>query len=698
MIAKPFKRRKIKKRKIKVKFKGRIFKGLAFKDSSLTVKLLTWISVPVLCIFCVTALLVQNSVRFSVSQMADVQLETQSRLVANQISEFFTKYMTVAQSLSTNLQIHQLLMDANQDSSIMKSSKYLPVMDTLKNTQQIDSDNIKSIWVADANSGQLLKSTGQVRTSGFDISKQSWYQSVTSDRKVVLTEPYQDAVSNNLIISMICPVYHSNSDSLLGIVGVDVTIDQLHTIANDYKLGKRGFLILTSKDGTIISSPVRNWDGKTMGDAGLPGNLVVSISNRSSKIISYSLLGQMNYGYVSSVGKTGWAVTTGLPENEYNSSVSSVRFTMTVMYGIALILLCILLTLISHSIVKPLKKLKNSAQKIADGDLDVAVDVHSSDEIGQVGVAISNIVSRLKNYIEYIDEISAVLDQIAQGNLVFDLKCDYSGNFSKIKTSLVHIHDTLSEMFAHIAKAADEVAAGANQLADGSQSLSQSASEQTASVEELTASVTEISQNVEKNAQQAHKVNQLSDAASKQMMFGNERMKQLSKAMEEIRESSSQIGRILKAIEDIAFQTNILALNAAVEAARAGEAGKGFSVVADEVRNLAAKSAQAAKETSVLIQNSLQAVENGVLAADETEESFTKAAESVQQTSDLMTNIADRVAAQSTAIRQIQQGLNQISATVQTTSATSEQTAASSEELSGQSQQLKSLISKFKIE
>ncbi|MFU0831865.1 MAG: Methyl-accepting chemotaxis protein McpA [Oscillospiraceae bacterium] len=670
---------------------------LTFNCKSLTLKLLTWIGVPVLSVFCISALLVQNSVRSSVSQMADDELKIQSQLVANQISEFFTSYITAAQSLSTNLQIQQLLLDS-KDASIMKSSEYMSVLYTLVDIRQIDPDNIKSVWVAAANSGQLLKSSGQVRTSGYDISKQSWYQSISNSNKVVLTEPYEDIVSNNFIVSMICPVYHTDTNSLLGVVGLDVTIDNLQTLVSSYKVGKNGFLILTSKDGTIISSPVQEWSGVTMDDAGLPGNLVESISNRSSKIISYKLLEQMNYGYISPVGQTGWAVTTGLPENEYTSAVSSVRFTMEILYGIALILLCTLLIVIARSIVMPLKKLKTSAQKIADGNLDVVVDVRSADEIGQVGVAFSNVVSRLKDYIQYIDEIAFVLEQIAHGNMIFELKCDYSGEFSKIKTSLLHIHSTLSDMLAHIAKAADEVAAGANQLADGSQSLSQSASEQTASVEELTASVTTISQNVEKNAQQANRANHLSDVASKQMEFGSQRMKHLSKAMEEIRESAGQISRILKAMEDIAFQTNILALNAAVEAARAGEAGKGFSVVADEVRSLAAKSAQAAKETSSLIQNSLHAVENGVLAMDETEESFTKAAESVRQTSELMTGIADRAAEQSAAIQQIQQGLNQISATVQTTSATSEQTAASSEELSGQSQQLKLLISKFKIE
>lgn len=665
---------------------------------SLTVKMLAWIGIPVLCFFCAAALLVLNSMRQSVAQIIGVQLAAQSKSVSSEISEFFTGYMKSAESLAASTQVKSLFLDTAKGTSVMQSEEYMAVLQTLQNIQDTDQDNILAAWVADADSNQMVESTGQVVASGFDLEQISWYREMTSEKGEVLTEPYQNAATNRQIISVVCPVYQKDTDKIIGAAGLDVTLDRLNDIVNGYKLGRNGFLILTSKNGTVVSSPNQEWNNKSMSEAGLPANLISAISGGTSEIVRYDALGSRNYGYVAAVGKTRWAVTTGLPENEYNSSVSSVQTTMAAVYGISLLLLLILLIFLSRTIVRPLKKLQGSAQKIADGDLDVSVELRASDEVGQVGSAISNIVGRLREYIRYIDEISSVLDRIAEGDLVYDLKCDYEGEFSKIRQSLLHIRGTLSDTFAGIAEAADEVAAGSAQLAGGSQSLSQGAAEQAASVEELSASVTEVEERVERSADSAEKAKLLSDAASEQMRTGNERMAELTKAMEEIRNSSGQIGQILKTIDDIAFQTNILALNAAVEAARAGEAGKGFSVVADEVRSLAAKSSEAAKSTAALIEASLRSVKNGASVAEETGMAFSKAADSVHRTSELMAGVAEITTQQTGSIRQIRQGLDQISAAVQTTSATAEEAAASSEELSGQAGELKSLVGKFKTD
>lgn len=228
-------------------------------------------------------------------------------------------------------------------------------------------------------------------------------------------------------------------------------------------------------------------------------------------------------------------------------------------------------------------------------------------------------------------------------------------------------------------------------------SLSQGATEQASSIEELTASVEQISVQTRENAQNAENAKDMTTETYSFAVQGNEQMTDMLEAMKDINESSSNISKIIKVIDDIAFQTNILALNAAVEAARAGQHGKGFAVVAEEVRNLAARSANAAKETTVMIEGSIEKVEGGTKIANETSQALTKIVEGVSKATELVAQIAVASNEQALGIEQVNQGLVQISDVVQTTSATAEETAAASEELSGQSDMLKSQVATFKL-
>lgn len=234
-------------------------------------------------------------------------------------------------------------------------------------------------------------------------------------------------------------------------------------------------------------------------------------------------------------------------------------------------------------------------------------------------------------------------------------------------------------------------------MSDSAQTLSQGAAEQASSVEELTSTITEISERIKNNADNAQQASRLSEESGEEVGESNQQMQLLMKAMEEITDTSQEIGKIIRSIDDIAFQTNILALNAAVEAARAGEAGKGFSVVADEVRNLAGKSAEAAKNTTALIESTVDAIEKGRLLADKAAGSLLTVVETSRSVDERIRQIAKASDEESYAVTQIAAGLEQISSVVQTNSATSEESAAASEELSGQAQMLKSLVNRFKL-
>ena len=344
----------------------------------------------------------------------------------------------------------------------------------------------------------------------------------------------------------------------------------------------------------------------------------------------------------------------------------------------------------------PIFEIETAAVKMAQGELDVNISYESKDELGTLSNQMRNLIRKLQMI---IDDENEFLAKMASGDFNVDSKCEdeYIGGFHPVLISFRGIAQKLNDTMQQISESAEQVAGGSEQVSDGAQALSQGATEQASSVQELAATISDISGKVNENAENAGQASEMANTVVVEMDASNQKMQGMIEAMNEISRCSDEIGKVIKTIEDIAFQTNILALNAAVEAARAGSAGKGFAVVADEVRNLASKSAEASQNTAVLIENTLKAVKNGTTIADETAESLKQAVEGVSEVTGIVGRISEASKDQAAAVSQVTMGIDQISSVVQTNSATAQESAAASEELSSQSQLMKSLVGRFQL-
>ncbi len=363
------------------------------------------------------------------------------------------------------------------------------------------------------------------------------------------------------------------------------------------------------------------------------------------------------------------------------------------LFSIAMIVISIIVTvMIALSLIKAImrsvRQLSSAAQKIALGHVDIELVKYSNDEFGEL-------VDEYRRVIDNIKYQANIAEEVSNGNLTISVNPKSSEDL--LGNSLKKLVEDNLRTLSNISDAGTQVTISSSQVASASQALAQGSTEQASAIEEITASIDEIAEKTKQNAEQANEATQLVVHAIEDVKKGNKQMEDMMAAMQDINQSSESISKIIKVIDDIAFQTNILALNAAVEAARAGEAGKGFAVVAEEVRSLAAKSASAAGETAELIEDSIGKVSMGSKIADETAKALEAITTVVQESEVIINGIAESSNYQATAVAQIEQAITQVSQVVQTNSATSQECAASSEELSNQAARMRDMLSIYNL-
>ena len=351
---------------------------------------------------------------------------------------------------------------------------------------------------------------------------------------------------------------------------------------------------------------------------------------------------------------------------------------------------------ISNTITKPVAEMQQASQDVAAGNLDASITYESKDALGQLA---DNLRGLTRTFRSIINDVDYQLSSMGNGNFAVQSQAPnvYVGQYSRLQNSISQLSVAMSDTLQQIDVSADQVNSGGEQVSSSAQALAQGATEQASSVEELAATIGEISSQVEATAGHARNARDENQQSADQIQVCSAHMADLMSAMRDIEEKSQEISKVIKTIEDIAFQTNILALNAAVEAARAGSAGKGFAVVADEVRNLATKSQEASASTATLIEDTVRAVKEGSRLSAETDEALREVVTRAEKVTSAVNLISEATEEQSRDVAQVTTGIDQISSVVQTNSATAEESAAASEELSGQANLLKELIGRFTL-
>ena len=391
------------------------------------------------------------------------------------------------------------------------------------------------------------------------------------------------------------------------------------------------------------------------------------------------------------------------PSTDFQSAVKSYKNAKTrailifcALAGTALLFTAYVLIVLQKSIVLPLKKLVDSCQDLQDGHKIKPLHIDSRDEFGELGKTFEK-MSDTVSFVIY--DTCNILASGADKNLAArsEDQSKYVGKYSEIIDSTYSVFSDISESMRLTNGIAEQVSSGSNQISVVSQTLAQGTTEQASAVEELSVTVSNIAELSKTNAEKANKASLISNESAKVVTESNEYMSEMLEAMNNITATSKEIGKIVKAIDDIAFQTNILSLNAAVEAARAGASGKGFAVVADEVRNLAQRSAEAAKSTTSLVESTVAAIESGTRIANATAQSLRVVGEKTEFVGEAISQIVEASENQSSATNQVLQGISQVSAVVQTNSATAEESAAAAQELAALARQLSELTGQYKL-
>lgn len=661
-------------------------------------KLLSGILIPTVAILLLMAGILQGTIGEIVRRMQDNNISNQVYSATQQVDNYFKSIFSAEELIKQMDSLENMFREIRtaEPGFRLESSQYItPLVYELSRAQEIQNGNVRIYWVANFRVNQIVQSDGKTSNpEEVNILERPWYHVLKEKGDSILTGAYVDYLTGQLEVSAISPIFNERQE-LVGAVGADIKLSHLSNILDALTIGETGYLTAYDSEGNIVYHKDANMILKSVNDINYSPNMREAILNhQNSDIIQYKRDNSAFVGRTIHLDEIGWSILGCIPNAEYNYEQFRVFVIMTAGFGLCILCLIMICIGIANKMLKPVLSLSAVAPNLIKGKLDMKLPEASNDEIG---VLINIFGATVQGLEAIIADITNTLEGIANKDLTTDTTAEYNGDFERIRDAIYHINSCMDGIMSSLIQSADQVSAGSDQVASGAQALAQGASEQAESVSKLSSSISEVTNQIQQMSETAQQASDGAKVVGEHMHLSSQKMDDMQKAMAHINNTSNEIEKIVKTIEDIAFQTNILALNAAVEAARAGNAGKGFAVVADEVRNLASKSAEASKITAGLITNSMVAVQEGIRLADETAQALSTAVEGASNVVGQIQEVSEHLSHQTKSMGEISMGVGQISSVVQTNSATAEESAAASEELAAQAQSLKDMVADFRL-
>ena len=522
---------------------------------------------------------------------------------------------------------------------------------------------------------------------------QDFYKQAQESKVASATLPMENADTGKASFYMTVPIL--DGDRFLGIVTTEISTEVFNELDMSTLGYENVFFDVLDNQNNFVYSNNPDAKGKNLGDLIGQKYSDMLVEKMQSKEAFFQRDSQVRYYVPLQIEGVDWWVQTAMTIPHFDQEKNQLLFALILSEVIIFILVQIINFVRISNALKPLKKISEAGKEVAGGNFDVEIHYPQQDEIGELSRSISEVIGRSK---KIVFDLRDRLDAMAGGNFTENLESEeYVGDYAPLLESLKHIQEDMNKTLQEVHASSVQVLSSAEQVNTGAQSLSQGATEQASSIEELSANMQDISHSIQASTKTAGEAYKLQGEAGVAVLQSNEKMEEMRKAMDDITAKSNEISKIIKTIDDIAFQTNILSLNAAIEAARAGAAGKGFAVVADEVGNLAQKSAKAAQNTGLLIEETIEAVEKGAKITEETAESLNSVSKSTEEVNTLIEKISSASSKDLEGITSLNQGLQQISSVVQANSATAEQSAAASEELTGQANNMNELVERFQL-